>query len=108
MRRVLLSSEKRRHATLECFEGLLYWNSHLEVIECALLYSLTARRPKVRYVVGRSAKNTAILKRLLPDRLFDAIIRGKMNPIGNGRADGNGRTRQAHPETPIAECPNTT
>jgi NAD(P)-dependent dehydrogenase (short-subunit alcohol dehydrogenase family) len=36
--------------------------------------ALTAKRPKTRYVVGRDAKQRAIAARVLPDRVFDAII----------------------------------
>lgn len=36
---------------------------------------LTARRPPTRILVGRDAKGAAIMKRLLPDRLFDLGLR---------------------------------
>jgi hypothetical protein len=41
-----------------------------EVIERAL----TAPRPRTRYLVGRDARIRAILQRLLPDRVSDALI----------------------------------
>ena len=37
-------------------------------------HAVTARRPRARYVIGREAKVRAVAARLLPDRLFDAII----------------------------------
>jgi NAD(P)-dependent dehydrogenase (short-subunit alcohol dehydrogenase family) len=36
--------------------------------------ALTARRPKIRYPVGRDAKLRSLAARLLPDRAFDALI----------------------------------
>jgi NAD(P)-dependent dehydrogenase (short-subunit alcohol dehydrogenase family) len=36
--------------------------------------ALTADRPRVRYLVGREAKARARLARLLPDRVFDAMV----------------------------------
>jgi NAD(P)-dependent dehydrogenase (short-subunit alcohol dehydrogenase family) len=41
------------------------------VIECAL----TARRPKMRYPVGKDARLGVIFKRLMPDRWFEAAMR---------------------------------
>ncbi|MBF0389186.1 MAG: SDR family NAD(P)-dependent oxidoreductase [Desulfamplus sp.] len=36
-----------------------------------LIHALTSKKPKTRYLVGRFAKTVALLKWLLPDRLFD-------------------------------------
>jgi NAD(P)-dependent dehydrogenase (short-subunit alcohol dehydrogenase family) len=36
--------------------------------------SLTARRPRARYVVGRDAKTRALMSRVLPDRVMDRMI----------------------------------
>ena len=36
--------------------------------------ALTAKRPKTRYLVGRDAKITAVLLKLLPDRVRDWVI----------------------------------
>jgi NAD(P)-dependent dehydrogenase (short-subunit alcohol dehydrogenase family) len=36
--------------------------------------AVTARRPRARYVVGRDAKVQAVAARLLPDRVFDAVV----------------------------------
>ncbi len=38
-----------------------------------LLHALLSDKPKTRYLVGQFAKTTALLKWLLPDRLFDRI-----------------------------------
>jgi len=37
----------------------------------AIVHALTGKRPRTRYLVGRFAKTVALLKWLLPDRLFD-------------------------------------
>jgi NAD(P)-dependent dehydrogenase (short-subunit alcohol dehydrogenase family) len=37
--------------------------------------ALTARRMKARYLVGRDAKGMLLARRLLPDRVFDSVIR---------------------------------
>ena len=36
--------------------------------------AVTTRRPRARYVVGREAKVQAVAARLLPDRVFDAVV----------------------------------
>ena len=78
----------------------------VESVVDAVIHALTAGRPRTRYVVGRSARITAILKRFLPDRRFDAVIRGRMNPAANGRDDGTARRTDS--QRPLAECPNAT
>jgi NAD(P)-dependent dehydrogenase (short-subunit alcohol dehydrogenase family) len=45
-----------------------------EVAE-VVLEALTADRPRTRYPVGREAKALALLRRVLPDRVMDAIVR---------------------------------
>ncbi|MGI8920487.1 MAG: SDR family NAD(P)-dependent oxidoreductase [Solirubrobacteraceae bacterium] len=37
-------------------------------------HALTSSRPRTRYLVGREAKSRAAMSRLLPDRVFDALI----------------------------------
>jgi short-subunit dehydrogenase len=37
--------------------------------------ALTARRMKARYLIGRDAKAMLLAKRLLPDHVFDRVIR---------------------------------
>lgn len=44
-----------------------------EVVAAAVHHSLTSQHPKIRYVVGKDAKQLAILPRLLPDSLLDAL-----------------------------------
>ncbi len=36
--------------------------------------AITTRRPKARYLVGRDARGMALASRLLPDRVFDALV----------------------------------
>jgi hypothetical protein len=40
----------------------------------AVVHALTAKRPKVRYLVGSDAKSRAALARLLPDKVMDALL----------------------------------
>jgi hypothetical protein len=37
--------------------------------------ALTAKRPRTRYQVGREAKVLARLRRVIPDRALDAVVR---------------------------------
>ena len=44
-----------------------------EVVAEAVRHALTARRPHTRYVVGKDARTLAILPKLLPDGVLDAL-----------------------------------
>jgi len=44
-----------------------------DVVAKAVLHALTARRPRIRYQVGKDAKLLVTLPRILPDRLLDAL-----------------------------------
>jgi len=44
----------------------------------AVAHALTAHRPRTRYVVGVDARGQALLRRLLPDRALDAVVRRAM------------------------------
>ncbi len=44
-----------------------------EVVARAVHHALTARRPRIRYTVGKGAKLLTILPRLLPNPLLDSI-----------------------------------
>jgi NAD(P)-dependent dehydrogenase (short-subunit alcohol dehydrogenase family) len=44
----------------------------------AIANALTARRPRTRYLVGTDARGQVLLKRLLPDRALDAVVRRAM------------------------------
>ena len=56
----------------------------------AVEHALTAKNPKTRYLVGPGVRLRAILKKVLPDRLFDRII---VRYIGlPGRPGGETRT----------------
>jgi NAD(P)-dependent dehydrogenase (short-subunit alcohol dehydrogenase family) len=46
-----------------------------EVIANTVTKAATARRPKTRYAVGSGAKPLIFLRRWLPDRAYDAVIR---------------------------------
>lgn len=44
------------------------------VIAAAVLHAATAARPRTRYPVGRGASAILGLRRILPDRLYDAVV----------------------------------
>ena len=46
-----------------------------ELVARVVCHALTAPKPRTRYVIGARAKIAAALTRLLPDRMFDAVIR---------------------------------
>lgn len=46
-----------------------------DAVARAVEHALHARRPKTRYVVGKDARVGAIMARLLPDRMRDAVMR---------------------------------
>lgn len=45
-----------------------------EVVANAIARAVTARRPRTRYAVGFGAKPLILMRRVLPDRLFDSVI----------------------------------
>lgn len=56
-------------------EGSVTRSSPPSVVADAIARAATARRPKTRYVVGFAARPLIATRALLPDRLFDALIR---------------------------------
>jgi NAD(P)-dependent dehydrogenase (short-subunit alcohol dehydrogenase family) len=49
-----------------------------EKVAGAISHALTARRPRTRYLVGADARGQALIRRLLPDRALDAMVRRLM------------------------------
>ncbi len=47
-----------------------------EHVARAVVHALTAARPRTRYLVGTDARVQALLKALLPDRAWDALLAG--------------------------------
>lgn len=47
----------------------------VSMVTAAVEHALTARRPRTRYPVGKGIKTSAVLSRLLPDRLMDKVFR---------------------------------
>jgi hypothetical protein len=45
-----------------------------DVVADAVRHALTARRPRIRYRVGKHATLLTTLPRVLPDRLLDALL----------------------------------
>ncbi len=63
----------------------LFENSYKEgsgsppsLIGNVIFEAATAKKPKTRYVAGEQARTSLIARALLPDRLFDAVIRSQM------------------------------
>ncbi len=44
------------------------------LVSAAVEQCLVLRRPRPRYVVGRAAKIGAVMRRIMPDRIFDAML----------------------------------
>lgn len=56
-------------------EAMAKRSSPPEVVATTVVRAVKARRPKTRYAVGSGAKPLLLLRRWLPDRAFDVIIR---------------------------------
>ena len=56
-------------------ESALRGGMPVEDVAETVLVALTAARPRTRYQVGREAKVLARVRRVLPDRVMDAIVR---------------------------------
>jgi hypothetical protein len=48
--------------------------------------AITARRPRTRYVITAGARILIGLRRVLPDRVFDAVLRTQFQPPAPGNA----------------------
>ncbi len=46
-----------------------------DAVAQVVVHAFTASRPKIRYVVGKDAKAVALMRRLLPDRAVDWVMR---------------------------------
>jgi NAD(P)-dependent dehydrogenase (short-subunit alcohol dehydrogenase family) len=55
-----------------------------EQVARAVERALTAKRPKVRYVVGRDARLATLGRRLLPDRVMDRMLWRRIGLPGRG------------------------
>ncbi|MEX2031234.1 MAG: SDR family oxidoreductase [Dehalococcoidia bacterium] len=55
-----------------------------EQVARAVGHALTAKRPKVRYVVGRDARIATLGRRLLPDRVMDRLLWRRIGLPGRG------------------------
>jgi short-subunit dehydrogenase len=71
------SSTPYKDAATKLIDGLIksYKNaSHPSVIAKVILKALSVRNPKTRYVAGKQGKSTPLMKALLPDKRFDALL----------------------------------
>jgi NAD(P)-dependent dehydrogenase (short-subunit alcohol dehydrogenase family) len=53
-----------------------------DVVAKAIGRAVTSRRPRTRYAVGLGAKPVIYLRRVVPDRVFDALVRLTMRVAG--------------------------
>jgi len=57
-----------------------------EVVAKVIENAIAARRPRTRYVITAGARMLIGLRRVLPDRAFDAFLRTQFQPPGPARA----------------------
>jgi NAD(P)-dependent dehydrogenase (short-subunit alcohol dehydrogenase family) len=57
-------------------------STHPGIIADAVVHAATAARPKTRYPVGRGAPAIMMLRRILPDRVFDAAVTAVLKHVG--------------------------
>ncbi len=60
------------------FFGKAARGSHPKVIADVILKAVQARRPKTRYAAGLGARPIQFVRRVLPDRAFDALFLGAL------------------------------
>ncbi|MBB5856929.1 oxidoreductase [Amycolatopsis umgeniensis] len=60
------------------FFGQAERGSHPKVIADVIVKAVRARRPKTRYAAGLGAKPILFVRRVLPDRAFDALFLGAL------------------------------
>lgn len=51
------------------------------IVADTIASAVTSKRPKARYLVGRGARAYSLLRRLLPDRAFDAVIHMRLRQM---------------------------
>ncbi|GAA0682670.1 oxidoreductase [Kitasatospora atroaurantiaca] len=61
-------------AVLSSVEANPRLGSAPSVVADAIAKAVTARRPRTRYAIGMGAKPAILLRRILPDRAFDALV----------------------------------
>lgn len=63
----------------DVYEGpMAVFSAEPDAVARAIEKAVTAKRPRTRYVVTVAAKTFVTLKRVLPDRAFDGIIRSQL------------------------------
>lgn len=66
------------HKIADAFEGTLAkLASSPDAVARRILHAATSRWPKTRYRVGVDARSVIVLRRLLPDRAFDLVLRAQ-------------------------------
>jgi hypothetical protein len=77
-----------------------------DVVARAVHHALTARRPRIRYQVGKHAKVLVALPRILPDSFLDAMVLRMVGlPTKLGALDSAGnRQLKKRPSPPGSAC----
>lgn len=68
-----------------------------EVVAAIIAKAATARRPRTRYATPFSAKFIVGMRRMLPDRMFDLVMRSVFSPTGEELAESRA-ARSSAPE----------
>lgn len=72
------------------------------VVAAAIARAATARRPRIRYAVGRGAKAAVFARWLLPDRVFDRVVVALFAALARVAARRAGRLEQEPAAEPSA------
>jgi NAD(P)-dependent dehydrogenase (short-subunit alcohol dehydrogenase family) len=74
-------AQAREMAAVLASTDRLETSTRPEVIADAVMHAAIAERPRTRYPVGRGAAAIMGLRRLLPDRYFDAVVTAVLNRV---------------------------
>ncbi len=69
------AEQAKRHARMLATADTSKLASPPEVVAKTILRAVSARRPKTRYATGGGARTILFLRKILPDRAFDRLIR---------------------------------
>lgn len=67
---------------LEMVDRIQRWGASADSVANAVVHAMTSKDPKSRYLVGGDAKLLAVVLKILPDSLRDALVVRFMGPVG--------------------------
>jgi NAD(P)-dependent dehydrogenase (short-subunit alcohol dehydrogenase family) len=88
------AAQAERHAAMLATADTSTLASPPDVVASTILRAVRARRPRTRYATGGGARTILLLRRILPDRTFDRLIRTVTQGFGKRRS---GRVSPAVP-----------